>query len=101
MKFAIGTRVKKVRGERMLGITGTVVGFNVRFGEAMAGLDMLVQPDCAWVNGLGAVKPATEVAAVQSASWEPVIDDTQTAELGRELIRALGLDVHAAAEVEA
>ena len=81
--FKIGQRVKKVRGEYNIGLTGVIVAI----GSYAPGLhedgrqstrdwtDIRVKSDRDWLNKDGKVRPQSVIAFSQSCDWEPIVDD--------------------------
>lgn len=97
MKFRIGQRVKKVRGRVNVGLTGVVVGSADWLRGDGLRHDIEIRFDSAWRDFFsGGLHPATRICSAVSAEWEPITDSDQSAEetreLGRDLIRKLGVE---------
>lgn len=78
MTYKIGTRVKKVRGHRNLGVTGIVCQGPTSNGQTFAhskrGSDMYVKLDCDAVTPGGRILDAGCVGMGKSENWEPILD---------------------------
>jgi hypothetical protein len=69
--FREGQRVKKIAGERCIGITGTVVAVGTPHA-ADARFNMQVKCDCEWVSRASKTRQASVVAHVNPDSWAPL-----------------------------
>lgn len=68
--FFVGQRVKKVRGNVGVGITGRVVSLDAsEYNNA----DLIVRIDAAVVNLSGDVFAPGECCGVKRAQWEPIL----------------------------
>lgn len=76
MTYKIGTRVRKVKGNRNIGRTGTVCGGPAADGAVLAhGSDIYVRFDAGWVSSTGEKWGSGTVATTVSSCWEPIIPD--------------------------
>lgn len=96
-RFRVGQRVKKVRGSQV-GMTATVIGFDVSPYTRLMGDDMRVRIDGSWTNGLDGIKPGGSEGTTVSAYWEPILDRPELSTW--DAIRELGIDVHDASTRE-
>jgi hypothetical protein len=95
-RFFVGQRVRKVRGEHNLGLTGTVIGVDDLLGHG--GWDIWVRVDrpTATVDiTTGQLDGCFEFEAwARSCDWEPILDQHQPADdevLLRDLDRMASL----------
>lgn len=85
--FRVGMRVKKVRGEKNIGIVGIVIGTNRitkgdhnPFAGRPANLsegfvsDLQVQVETHWMNHNGDLCPPEKPAFTKAENWEPIIN---------------------------